>query len=88
MAAPPLLAEIGFDSAEPLGAPVRVSIPHGAYGAELIAKLKALGANVTEVPVEVADGLRGTLATVAIDPKTGKRTTVELPGVMVFGEAE
>ncbi len=79
-----LLAEIGFDSAEPIGAPVRISIPRGAYGAELIAKLKELGANVTEVPVEVATGLRGTLATLAIDPKTGKRTTVELPGVMVF----
>ena len=43
---------------------------------------------MTEVPSEVADGLRGTLATVTIDPKTGKRTTVELPGVMVFGAAE
>jgi gamma-glutamyltranspeptidase / glutathione hydrolase len=88
MAAPPLLTEIGFEGAGPIGAPVRVSIPRGAYGAELIAKLKKLGANVTEVPSEVATGLRGTLATVVIDPKSGKRTTVELPGVMVFGGSE
>jgi hypothetical protein len=70
------------------GPPERASIPKGAYSSELVAKLKARGWNVTEVPAATAGGLRGTLAVVAIDPKTGKRTAVNEPGVMVFSAAE
>ena len=88
MAAPPLLAEIGAGDVAASGPPERASIPQGAYTAEFIATLKARGWNVTEVPAATAAGLRGTLAAVAIDPKTGKRTAVNLPGVTVFNEAE
>jgi gamma-glutamyltranspeptidase/glutathione hydrolase len=80
MAAPPLLAT--FD---PSGA---VSIPQGAYGTDFIAKLKARGVNLTETPAATAAALRGTLAAVTIDPKTGKRTAVNQPGVMVFNSTD
>ena len=76
MAAPPLLATV-----DPSGA---VSIPQGAYGTEFIAKLKSQGLNLTEIPAATAGALRGTLAAVTIDPKTGRRTAVNQPGVMVF----
>jgi gamma-glutamyltranspeptidase / glutathione hydrolase len=88
LAAPPLIAEIGSGDAGAVGGVERVSIPQGAYSAEFIAKLKARGWNVTEVPAGTATALRGTLAAVAIDPKTGKRIAVDDPGVMVFNGAE
>ena len=65
-----------------------MSIPRGAYSAEFIAKLKSSGVNVNELAAATAAGLRGTLAAVAIDPKTGKRIAVNQPGVMVFNVAE
>ena len=89
MAAPPLLAEMGADSSA--AAPSegeRATIPQSAYGAEFIANLKARGWNVAELPAATAAGLRGTLAAVAIDPKTGTRMAVDQPGVMVFSDAE
>ena len=88
MAAPPLLAELASGEVAPIGSPERESIPKGAYSSEFVAKLNARGWNVTEVPAATAGGLRGTLAAVAIDPKTGKRFAVNVPGVMVFNEAE
>jgi gamma-glutamyltranspeptidase / glutathione hydrolase len=88
MVAPPLLAEIGSRNVAPTGPRERASIPHGRYGAEFIAKLNARGANVTELPGATAAALRGTLAAVAIDPKSGKRIAVNQPGVMVFNDAE
>jgi gamma-glutamyltranspeptidase/glutathione hydrolase len=88
LAAPPLIAEIGSSDDAAIGPPERVSIPRGAYSSEFIAKLKARGWKVNEVPVETAAALRGTLAAVAIDPKTGKRIAVDDPGVMVFSGAE
>jgi hypothetical protein len=65
-----------------------VSIPQGAYGPDFIAKLKARGLKVTEMPAKTVVGQRGTLAAVTIDPKTGKRTAANQPGVMVFNDAE
>ena len=88
LAAPPLLAEIGSGAGAPSGPPERTSIPQGGYSTAFIAKLKARGWNMTEVPAMTAAGLRGTLAVVAIDPKTGKRIAVNEPGVMVFSAAE
>jgi hypothetical protein len=87
MAAPPLLAS--FDTLDTSKASTQsASIPKDAYAPDFVAKLKALGLQVTEVPTATAAGLRGTLAAVAIDPKTGKRTAVEYPGVLVFDGAE
>jgi hypothetical protein len=60
----------------------------GAYSPELLAQLKDAHVNVSEVPVATAGGLRGTLAAIAIDPKTGKRTAANQPGVMVFNAAQ
>jgi gamma-glutamyltranspeptidase/glutathione hydrolase len=89
MAAPPLLAEIDADSsAAASSGGERVSIPQSGYDAELIATLKARGWSMTEIPVAIAAALRGTLAAVAIDPKTGTRMAVNQPGVMVFSDAE
>jgi gamma-glutamyltranspeptidase/glutathione hydrolase len=88
MAAPPLLAPIDFSADEQIAAQLRVSIPKGAYDAEFVAKLKAPGMKLSEVPVATARALRGTLAAVAVDPSTRKRIAVDQPGVMVFNEAE
>jgi hypothetical protein len=41
-----------------------------------------------ETPTATVAGLRGTLAAVSIDPKTGKRTAVDQPGIYVFNRAE
>jgi gamma-glutamyltranspeptidase / glutathione hydrolase len=76
MAAPPLLR-----TGDASGV---VSTPQGAYPPEFITKLKATGLNVKEISNETAAGLSGTLAAVAIDPKTGERTAVDNPDVMVF----
>jgi hypothetical protein len=43
---------------------------------------------LSEIPAANAAALRGTLAAVAIDPKTGKRTAVNQPGVIVFNGTE
>jgi hypothetical protein len=44
--------------------------------------------NLTEIPVATAGALRGTLAAVTIDSKTGKRTAVNQPGVIVFNSTD
>jgi len=80
MAAPPLLRTSDTSGV--------VSTPQGAYQPEFITKLKATGLNVKEVPAETAAGLRGTLAAVAIDPKSSKRIAVDQLDVMVFNGAE
>ena len=84
MAAPPLLALNDFSAVGKSASKVPVSIPQGAYGPDFIAKLRAFGLNLIEIPAAEAASRRGTLAAVAIDPKTGKRTAVNQPGVMVF----
>lgn len=88
MAAPPLLAANDFGAADKIASQQLVSIPQGAYDPDFIAKLKALGLNLIEIPAATAAALRGTLAAVAIDPRTGKRTAVNQPGVMVFNGTE
>jgi gamma-glutamyltranspeptidase / glutathione hydrolase len=86
MAAPPLLAHLNFGG-DTTPAQVPVSVVQNAYTPEFLASLKADGVNTQETPIEVAAGLRGTLAAVAIDPITGKRSAANQPGVMVFNEA-
>ena len=88
MAAPPLLAMNDYSANDKPASQAPVSIPQGAYGQDFIAKLRALGLNIIEIPAADAVTRRGTLAAVAIDPKTGKRTAVDQPGLMVFGETE
>lgn len=88
MATPPLLAMNDFSAADTMASQAPVSIPQGAYDAGFVAKLKVMGLKIVEVPSAEAASRRGTLAAVAIDPKTGKRTVVEQPGVMVFGGKE
>jgi gamma-glutamyltranspeptidase / glutathione hydrolase len=88
MAEPPLLQNFDISGVDKVMSQQPVSIPQGVYSNDFIAKLKSLGLNLTEIPAATAGGLRGTLATVAIDPKTGKRTAVNQPNVMVFNCAE
>jgi gamma-glutamyltranspeptidase/glutathione hydrolase len=88
MAAPPLFAMTDFGAVDKIMSQWPVSIPQGVYGPDFIARLKALGLNLSEIPAADAAALRGTLAAVAIDPKTGQRTAVNQPGVMVFNGAE
>ena len=88
MAAPPLLAANDFSELAKGAAKQSVSIPQGKYGADFLARLKALGSNVTELPATDTAALRGTLAAVAIDRKTGKRIAVNQTGVTVFNAAE
>lgn len=88
MAAPPLLIMNDFSATDEKTSQQAVSIPQGAYGPDFIVKLKALGLNLTELPAANATALRGSLAAVAIDPKTGRRSAVDQPGVMVYNRAE
>jgi len=88
MAQPALLAHLDFSAGSQSLADIPVSIPQGAYTADFLAGVKAAAVNIQEVPAATADGLRGTLAAVAIDAHTGRRTAVDQPRVMVFNEAQ
>jgi len=88
MEKPPLLANFNLTGVEQAPAARPVSIPQGAYDPAFVAGLKARGLNITETPTARAAGLRGTLAAVAIDPKTGKRSAADQPGVMVYNDAD
>jgi hypothetical protein len=88
MAKPPLLANLDFGNINQAPSARAVPLVQGAYPAEFIAQLKAAHVNVTEVPVATAGGLRGTLAAIAVDAKTGRRTAADQPGVMVFNAAQ
>lgn len=88
MASPPLLMTFDMSGIEKPAWEKTASIPQGAYSSDFIGKLKAMGLNPAEVPAVTAGAIRGTLAAVAIDPKTGTRTAVDQPGVMVFNSAE
>jgi gamma-glutamyltranspeptidase/glutathione hydrolase len=88
MRAPPLLANVSMSVIERPAWQLSVPVPPDAYSAEFISKLKALGLVLDEMPSATVAGLRGTLAAVSIDPKTGKRTAVDQPGIYVFNAAE
>jgi len=88
MAAPPLLANLDFGTVNEAPAVRAVSLVEGGYSPEFMNELKARKVNLTEVPVAAAAGLRGTLAAIAIDPLTGRRSTVHQPGVMVFNAVQ
>jgi gamma-glutamyltranspeptidase/glutathione hydrolase len=88
MAQPPLLANFSFSADERPLAERPVSVEESAYSKDYIAKLKAAGINLTDVPQATAAGLRGTLAAVQINTATKLRSTADQPGVMVFNEAQ
>ncbi len=88
MRAPALLANVSMSVIERPAWQLSVPVPIGAYSPEFIAKLKALGLRLDNTPTTTVAGLRGTLAAVAIDPKTGKRTAVDQPGIYVFNRTE
>jgi gamma-glutamyltranspeptidase/glutathione hydrolase len=81
-AKPPLMANLSFTPVPLDKQPVNV--PQGAYDADFLARLKAEGLNIVEMPAATAGGLRGTLTTAVIDPRTGVASSPAVPGVMVF----
>ena len=85
MAKPPLMTNFQFDG--PLSKRP-ITLVQGAYGADVLARLKHDGLTISEAPTATADGLRGTLAAVAIDPRTGERLATNQPGVMVHNLAQ
>ena len=87
-AAPPLLMNVDPNSYALPFAQRPVIIPAGAYDAAFVEKLKASGMTIVEYPQSIVPTIRGTLAVVAIDPKSGVRTTPEVPDVMVYGGAQ
>jgi hypothetical protein len=88
MAEPPLIGEFNLSGADKALSQYPATIPQGGYPAEFVARLKALGLKVNEIPAATAGALRGTLAAVTMDTKTGKRTAVNQPGVMVFSSVQ
>ncbi len=88
MAKPALLANLDFGNIDQPPSARAVPLVQSAYSSGFIAQLKAAHVNVTEVPAATAGGLRGTLAAIAVDAKTGRRTAVDQPGVMVFNAAQ
>ena len=65
-----------------------LAIPEGAYSADFVRNLEALKVKVTKIPADTANGLRGTVVAVKIDPVSGEKQTVETPGVLIFGGAQ
>jgi len=88
MAAPPLLAHLDFGNIDEALASRSVSLVKDAYSADFATQLKASKVNVVEVPSATVSGLRGTLAAIAIDPITARRSAINQSGVMVFNAGE
>ncbi len=65
-----------------------LAIPDGAYSVEFAKNLEAEGLTVTKIAPATANGLRGTVVAVKIDPTNGMKETVETPDVLIFGGAE
>jgi gamma-glutamyltranspeptidase/glutathione hydrolase len=87
VAAPPLLLSLPGDG---VPGPLRertVSVPTDAYDAQFLAEVRALGVRIDESSAALALNLRGTLASVSIDPDTGRASGPEVPGIMVFTAA-
>ena len=87
MAAPPLL--MTMERAGPGENPTRrtLLVPEGAYDPELLKSLQALGARVQEMPKQRVMNAKGTAVMATIDAQSGKRRSVETPGVFGFAEA-
>jgi gamma-glutamyltranspeptidase/glutathione hydrolase len=81
LAEPPLLANFSHPAST---AQRPVLVPAGAYESDFLKEGQRLGLNIEEVPQRTANNERGTLAVVEINPKTGQRTGINIPGVMIF----
>lgn len=87
-AAPAFLSDFSSNPKKNAAKPFGISIPEGTYPPEFIKALKAKGVKLNLVPAAMANGLRGTVAAVKIDPKAGLRSTTETTGVLLFGGAQ
>jgi hypothetical protein len=84
----PLLSNVGMSVIERPAWQLPVPVPSDGYSPEFREKLKSLGLVLSDVPSAAVSSLRSTLAAVSIDPKTGRRTAVDQPGIYVFNRAE
>ncbi len=87
-AAPALLSNFGSPGKAGTGKQLPLSVAGGGYSAEFLKTLESRGVKVTRLPAASANGLRGTVAAVYIDQKTGERSTSETKGVLLFGGAQ
>lgn len=87
-AAPAFLSDFSSNPKKNAAKPFGISIPEGTYPPEFIKALKAKGVKLNLVSAAMANGLRGTVAAVKIDPKAGLRSTTETTGVLLFGGAQ
>jgi gamma-glutamyltranspeptidase/glutathione hydrolase len=86
MAAPPLIATIDpSEFAKPLSERTVAVAP--GYAPDVITAANKSGLKTHSVSAESVNALRGTLSAIAIDEKTGERTAVENPAVMVFSQS-
>lgn len=87
-AAPPLLLDANpVNYTKPLGERP-LNFPTGMYDQAFVADLKSMGINAIEIPNNAIAGVRGTLATVAMDPGIQEKIKPDTPGVNVFGGLE
>ena len=87
-AAPALLSDFSPPPADQSARPFSITIAKGAYRTEFVKELETKGVRVNWLPTTQANGLRGTVAAIKIDEKTGERSTVETAGVLLFGGAQ
>jgi hypothetical protein len=87
-AAPPLLCNFMLSLPGQSVTDRGLVIPDGAYSAPFLKNLEGQGVKLTKIPTSAANGFRGAVVAVTIDPRTGERHTVETPRVLVFGGTE
>jgi gamma-glutamyltranspeptidase / glutathione hydrolase len=87
-AAPPLLSDFSGSQPEKSARQRKIVIPEGAYSADFVTHLENQGVKVTKIPSSDADGIRGTVVAVQVNPKSREKQTVETLGVQIFGGAE
>lgn len=86
LAAPPLLFNFEAPQAGEHHTWKRVFVPEGAYDAGFLSTLEASGVRVQQKAHPQVLGLRGTAATMTIDPQTGVRHSAEDPAIIDFVE--
>lgn len=86
MSAPPMLVSIDpTEQTKPLSERTLSLAP--GYSSDFIDSLRRDGIKTKTVSLESVGALRGTLSAIQIDEKTGKRSAVEEPSVVVFAQA-
>jgi hypothetical protein len=66
---------------------VEFVIPEGSYDAEFLARLRASGARFELISKRQARGLRGQGVFGFIDPKTDRRSSIEISDLFDFSSA-